>query len=713
MKPLIPVLVRIKFSIFVCLSILIANTSVSFAQTDTTDLFSLSLAELMNIKVVTPAQKTQKINDAPSIVSVITKIEIHNLGVSTLIGVLNFIPGIETSIDLLGNYRVSIRGERKAGNILLLINGHPLIDFYDGTTIYDIPVEFIDRIEVIRGPGSALFGTNAVAGVINVITTKKSRNISISAGTHEKINTFLNYNISKNQFNMSCNAGYSQSKGANVFPYTPPKDSLNKSKTNRWSKKYYLNTNIDIHHLKISFFELSNNHGPWIGPEYVLAPDSKLKQTHLRGDISYTIEVNPKITITPKVYFDYIQHDYFMQERADNYNYLGNIFTDGPITKENYTGLVKGANIQSKISFSEQLNLITGLLYEKLSMIDYHLSRNYYLIGNSYLGSFTTKISDSIETELNQIGKQREIKASYFQFDYSTKKIGITAGIRYDLYSDFGQSINPRLGLIYKPFKKFNLKFLYGKAFSAPTFKELYDLTTAHDKNGEIGNPDLLAESVHSAELGMEFSFKNIITRFNTFLISNKNIIGIYDPEGGGKVGKYENIGNTLSLGGEYEIYYFMKQKLNIFANISYFRKTFSWNKNNTNIQQGDISYIENRGDKVLRNIPMLRLNAGLNLNPFRQLKTSLAVSFGSKSAANNRNEVEGTRYVSISPYILVNMNISYVKQKLLLKLSANNLGPIKHSDPNESTGINLIGNHGMGQPTNTILFSFAYKFYR
>ena len=104
-----------KKQILLLVSVLISFSA--FAQNDTVDVFDMSLEELMNVKVVSASKSTQKLSDAPSVISVVSRKEIQNMAVTSLIDVLKFMPAIEVSMSPTGFYRVSIRGERKKGNI--------------------------------------------------------------------------------------------------------------------------------------------------------------------------------------------------------------------------------------------------------------------------------------------------------------------------------------------------------------------------------------------------------------------------------------------------------------------------------------------------------------------------------------------------------------------------------------------------------------------
>ena len=138
------------------------------------DIDELNLEQLLQSEISLASGKTQSVEDAPGIVSVVSAETIRRMGARTLQDVLETVPGFEVWTDNLGQNRIIVRGlpARGGENVLILFNGHRLNEAITGgaTAInLDIPVDNLERIEIIRGPGSALFGTNAFAGVINLI----------------------------------------------------------------------------------------------------------------------------------------------------------------------------------------------------------------------------------------------------------------------------------------------------------------------------------------------------------------------------------------------------------------------------------------------------------------------------------------------------------------------------------------------------------------
>jgi len=141
------------------------------------DLSQVSLEDLMDIKVTSVSKKEQKMSQAATAIFVITQEDIHRSGATNIPDLLRMVPGMDVSQINANSWAVSARGfnDQFSNKLLVLIDGQavytPLLGGVDWDT-QDVPLEDIDRIEVIRGPGATIWGANAVNGVINVVTRK-------------------------------------------------------------------------------------------------------------------------------------------------------------------------------------------------------------------------------------------------------------------------------------------------------------------------------------------------------------------------------------------------------------------------------------------------------------------------------------------------------------------------------------------------------------
>lgn len=160
-----------------CVLVTTCLTSNSFAGDNGLDLSDLSLEELMNLEVTTANRQAQPLAETAAAIFVISNEDIKQSGVTTLADALRMAPGVQVAKSSSHTWAISIRGfnDRFSNKLLVLMDGRTLYNpLHSGVTweVQDMILEDIDRIEVIRGPGAAMWGANAVNGVINIITKK-------------------------------------------------------------------------------------------------------------------------------------------------------------------------------------------------------------------------------------------------------------------------------------------------------------------------------------------------------------------------------------------------------------------------------------------------------------------------------------------------------------------------------------------------------------
>ncbi len=157
-------------------------------------LSELTLADLLNMQVITASKKAENSTDAPGIISTITAEEIKYLGANSILDILERATSIQPLGSTLFPSNLAVtRGDLRSlydNHMLILINGRPdregVLGGINSPVYTGFPVEMIERIEIIRGPGSVLYGSNAFAGVINIITrsqeTKSSLKVKAGGG---------------------------------------------------------------------------------------------------------------------------------------------------------------------------------------------------------------------------------------------------------------------------------------------------------------------------------------------------------------------------------------------------------------------------------------------------------------------------------------------------------------------------------------------------
>lgn len=523
-----------------------------------------------------------------------------------------------------------------------------------------------------------------------------------------------NYFVEKGLRNFSFTASYLQNSTPTAKIYQDKEYTQTWSKTfdstaylaNRWNKDVILSSSLNLKDFHFRVYSIYREQGAYAGPYYVASPDSKLKSTQVGLNTFYNFNISDNVIITPKLYLNYNGHDFLSQEAPDNYlsSQSGDLFTDGKLSREKYTGLTYGSQIDVLIKVNEHFDFSTGTIFEDRTIKKYSLERNYKIVSDEYMEEF----GNYDDITFDQEGKRRFVFAYFLQGKFNYNKWDITTGIRYDDYSDFGQSVNPRLGVSYEASKNVRFKSLVGRAFRAPTFLELYDNTSIGNETGVKGNTNLRPETISTFEIGTEFIMKRLVIKYNLYHVKNNNLIHIYDPHGGGSTGLYENIGDVNTYGHEAEVILRISQSLQFFVNFSHFISYFDWNQENVNL--ADIVFYSKQPNynRELRNIPTMRINSGLKFN-YGKWRIFLGGNFGNPSQNNKRFYLEKDHFVEIPFYIQGNGSISYeILPKLMVQFSATNLGK-KYSDPEESTNIDAFGRLGLIQPGP--MFSLHMKY--
>ena len=185
----------------------------------------LSLFENIPV-VVTASKRPERISQAASIISIITQEDIQQMGARTIMDVLRTIPGIEINKDLNSLSQIAVRGFRSAtsSGIKILIDGHALNDPISGgaTWFYDdLPLKNVRRIEIIRGPASALYGANAFVSVVNIITKRAHDidgiDVSVGGGSFQTCNPSFLLGKMVNELEITLYADYLTTEGVDLF----------------------------------------------------------------------------------------------------------------------------------------------------------------------------------------------------------------------------------------------------------------------------------------------------------------------------------------------------------------------------------------------------------------------------------------------------------------------------------------------------------------
>ena len=471
--------------------------------------------------VYTASKYEQKVTKAPASVSIVTADEIKKWGYRNFGDIIASLKGFYSTNDR--NYGYT--GARGFGlpsdyndRLLLLIDGHRFNDnIYESFTTdqyFPVDIDMIERVEVVRGPSSSLYGTSAFFGVINVITKRgrdlEGGNIKTSYGTFDSTKTSLSYG---KRFNNGLEAFLS---GTYYFS----------NGNDHFFSKEFVNPSInDNFPTNRGFYD--NNDGE---------EAKKLFGKFTYGDFTFEANIVSRKKYIPTASFGTLFNvpGTFSSDEAQFYD-----------LKYDHT-FENQLNLQARFSYNDY-RYNDSLPYadnlDKLFAKD--TTRGQWWRGNieatqifwdnhkvTFGGEFQHDF-DQFQTAYNQLkdGSTSDAVtanttgyrwALYAQDEFSiTDNLTFNAGLRYDNFSTFGDTINPRLALIYNPWESTTFKLLYGTAFRAPS---------AFETNSPIipliPNPNLKPENLDTTELIVEHYFNNHLRgEFNLFHTQIEDII--------------------------------------------------------------------------------------------------------------------------------------------------------------------------------------------
>jgi iron complex outermembrane receptor protein len=556
------------------------------------DLFAEEAFFLLEEQIVTTATKKKELmGRAPAIMSVVTADEISHMGVTNYLDVLRRVPGVGISLINFGQWVIMIRGIRTTGTekVKLLVDGHSVNEAFIGsglTFFDDLPVENIQKIEIIRGPGSALYGANAFVGVINVITKKGADidGIHASAG-FGSFNTATVDLMAGKKFESGLEASlyfhYWKSDGMEEWIEQDRQSgydarygtsaSLAPGRTTFEREKLLLNVNAAYEGLDFKGLFGWRRRQDYIGLSFALNEDSDLEEIQFFTELGYRLPILEKERLTSysKVYFDLFDEDILwnqyppghMDSRDRDGDGIREVFPFGKKSDLDLSNLTLGFEEQLDLTLFKGNVLTFGFVYEHIRQFNVRNKTNQDRI----TGDALPELVDFTDIANWNKNTTRDIIALYLQDVWNvTDDIGLTLGVRYDRYSDFGDTVNPRAGLVWNFTKDGAIKLLYGRAFRAPNFRELYDRNSFSTR----GNPDLDPEIINTVELEVSYKVTDFLkARVNYFYVDITDII-VEDQTQSPR--PFINRGDAIVQGVETEVIAASKQGSYAYVNYSY-----------------------------------------------------------------------------------------------------------------------------------------------
>jgi outer membrane receptor for ferrienterochelin and colicin len=538
------------------------------------------------VSIATGSKKP--ITKAPAVASVITAEDIRAMGATTLDQALETVPGLHVSLSTLSRLEsvYSIRGIHTGFNpqVLMLMNGIPFPFLYTGgrPILFRLPISSISRIEIIRGPGSAVYGADAFAGVINIIT-KDAREINGTEigereGSFDTHDLWLQHGKTWGNWELAFSLEWQKTAGDHDrrvgSDYQTVLDQLTDASLapGPLSTGYeVIDTHLEIKRKNWKFRVWNwrlNNAGEGAGSAQALDPKGRQDGNLYLADLSYH---NEKLVQD----LDFTADLHYLHNKTKSRLTLlpaGTAGLPGALIgkpggyRDGVIGKPGGTEQQTGLDFSaaytgqtnHRLRFGTGFTYQKGSPRE---TKNY---GRGVIPGILTDVTDTPYIYVPD--SSRKIWHLSLQDEWQfAPDWELTAGIRYDDYSDSGTTVNPRMALVWSTRHNLTTKFLYGRAFRAPSFGEQF----AVNNPVVLGNPNLDPETIDTLELAFDYlPTLDVQTSLSLFTYKAKDLIEFVDSGGGTKTA--QNARNQDGYGFEIETTWKASENLRIITNYAW-----------------------------------------------------------------------------------------------------------------------------------------------
>jgi len=532
-------MVRTRF-LSLSLAALLLTAMAGFAQSPVPDTtkpddaatFSMDLDTLFTTKVTTASKFEEDLSGAAAVMSVVSKDELRRFGGITLGEILERVAGLNGTTSVIDNSLVSVRGDQTridGGHILLLIDGRPCREIVQGGMLSDLlqsfPVNILERIEIIQGPGSVLYGSDAFSGVINLITQKadgKSYHLSTAGGPAGASAASLEILYQQGDLNVVAAGQYHQMPQwdalyRSVQPGSPLVSAENTTLRDDGAGGY-----LGINYKGLSFMS------SYTGLETSTFIDSIVGDVRTRrafADLGYALKASKKWQMTFNATYTRVLLD---------------VPQFPSIHRDSYQALLEWTNF---ITFSDKDKLTFGTLYDHIDGTE------------TYFGVTPSEIV---------MHAGQSAAGFYLQHEHKlTADLKVIGGLQANKIDDISLNVVPRVGILWNPVGNFTLKALYGGAFRAPSLDELY-----LKDPGLIGSANLVPEKVGTIDLQLSYRSNHVEASIGYFHSRQTDSI-VVDPTS--FPARYVNLASDVVFQGmEAEGKYYIRKNWFFLASVLY-----------------------------------------------------------------------------------------------------------------------------------------------
>ena len=547
-------------------------------------------------------RESLNIDYLPAVVTVINAETFRSAGIQNLSEALDMLPGIQIQLSPMGYTMTTVRGFKNpnaylSDKIKILIDGVAINNEVSGSSFFymDFPLQLVDKIEVLRGPGSTMYGAGSFYATINVITRSGNEQygdrLMLGTGSYDYYTANGNSHLKAGDWELFGDAYYQQRKKAISSYQDDPWDNENR----------YGVTDDALHDFSAGL-KAKNGGFEWLtrlkrnraGNHYsfeqqfdpIPEKETSHTTTYLFSQLSYKTTLDD-IDIEAKAGYSYREfladaNIYSIASAAAKFAVVGVNMQEGFVYRENSREENYEAEVSATLPERYGNKILTGVGTRQANVTK---DAFYNSVDNAIIQNMAAILAhpdyDSFryreENEpafwhnptyrLLQDGVDRTIYYGYVQDLVNlTPKVDAVLGLRVDDYSDFGTKLSKRAALVYRATDKAIFKLLYGSAFRAPTLIEAY-------QNGHInfraGNPAIKPEETNTYEAVAIYSpdYNNKLI-LNLFYSELDNVIDLeenpYTDPG------YQNYDERSSWGVELEYFLKMQIRHNLYFNATY-----------------------------------------------------------------------------------------------------------------------------------------------
>jgi outer membrane receptor for ferrienterochelin and colicins len=529
-----------------CLAL--ACISSAMAQTSEEDELALAYGDKSFVSIATGSQ--QAIARAPSVATVITSREIQAMGATNLEQVLESVPGLHVSFSSLAFQPIySFRGISTGYNpqVLMLVNGIPITNVFLGNRSLvwgGMPLENVARIEVIRGPGSALYGADAFSGVINVITKTsediKGTEYGVRAGSFNTRDAWIQHGGNLGPMDAAFYLRVGRTDGQDGIIQQDLQSSLDKLFGTSASLapgristfRSALDARADLSYERWRFRAGYQMREVGVGAGLVesLDPNARVPESRLYLDLTYrNSNWAPNWDVSSVIGF------YDIKEKPADPTFtlfppgaFAGAFPNGVIGNPAHSERHAHANLTAFYTGFDHHRLRIGTGFRVEDLYSASETKNYNIVAIPGGGPVFVPLPALVDATNDPAlvymqPHKRHVAYVFAQDEWTlTKDWTLTAGVRNDHYSDFGGTTNPRLALVWDAAYNVVVKAMHGRAFRAPNFTELYSINNPVT----IGNASLRPETIVTNELALTWHpASNLQTNVSVFQYRMREII--------------------------------------------------------------------------------------------------------------------------------------------------------------------------------------------